>query len=90
MKFNKWSLDRIVKGTKLITSRKHTYKDDPHIKRLLDVPLSWWFIRDYLYTIEGADSPEELQRVINGIFRRVVEDDEMFYVHVIDREAVLQ
>ncbi len=90
MKFNSWSLERIENGSKRITSRKHTYKDDPHIKAVLDVPLPWWFIREYLWLEEGAESSDELQRVINQIFRRIVEDDEEFFVHIIDRAAVLE
>jgi hypothetical protein len=46
-------------------------------------PLPWWFIRRFLYRDEGAESPEELQRVINQIFRRTVYQDEMFYVHIL-------
>jgi len=73
---------------KTLTSRKQKHDNDPHIKRVLDTPLPWWFIRNHLYIQEGADSPEELQRVINGIFRRKIEDDELFYVHIIDRNAI--
>ena len=64
-----------------MTSRRMKYEDDYRIKYITPA-LPWWFIRDFLYEPEGAESPEELQRVINQIFRRKVEDDEMFYVHV--------
>lgn len=45
------------------------------------VMLPWWFIRDRLYALEGADSPSELQGVINQVQRRIVGDKEMFWVH---------
>ena len=89
MKFNKWSMERIRKGTKVLTSRKKNYQDDPMIIAVVG-PLPWWFINTCLYELEGANSPEELQRVINQIFRREVKDDEMFYVHVIDTENIFQ
>ena len=82
MKFNAWSKARIRNGTKTLTSRKMRYSD-------LAVycsfgPFPWWFIKRFLYRDEGAESPEELQRVINQIFRRTVEDHELFYVHVLN------
>jgi hypothetical protein len=43
--------------------------------------LPWWFIRDRLYAIEGADSPDELQGVMNQVQRRIVGNKEMFWVH---------
>lgn len=91
MKFNAWSMKRIRLGTKHITSRKEDYaaKGDPHVIASVG-PLPWWFIRECLYEHEGADSPQELQRVINQIFRRIVQDKEMFYVHIINREKVLE
>lgn len=87
MKFNKWSMERIQRGKKILTSRKNFTPDDPHVRRAWG-PVPWWFIRDYLYQLEGADSPEELQRVINQIFRRRVSDHEVFYVHEIIPEKV--
>lgn len=79
--FNRWSRDKIEKGIKRCTSRKKIY-DDPRVEFILrDVP--WWFIKKYLYGhgFEGADSPEELQRVINGCCRKKVKDNEIFQVH---------
>lgn len=89
MKFNKWSMDRIREGTKRLTSRKNRYESDPHVKGIVG-PLPWWFICEYLCREEGADSPEELQRVINQIFRREVKPLEEFFVHIIDVEKVLK
>ena len=82
MKFNAWSKVRIRNGTKRLTSRKKKYSDDYDVLVIMP-PLPWWFIKRFLYRDEGAESPEELQRVINQIFRRVVKPDEMFYVHVL-------
>ena len=75
MKFNKWSRKRIREGKKTLTSRKKEgeYGVDRDISQIIG-PLPWWFINRYLYRDEGADSPEELQRVINQIFRRQVGD----------------
>lgn len=90
MKYNSWSLDRIRKGRKLLTSRtkKHYASDkDPEVLAVFG-PLKWWFIKAFLYKGEGADSPEELQRVINQIFRREVAPHREFYVHVINPEIV--
>jgi len=82
MKFNAWSKARIRNGTKTLTSRKMRYSD-PAVYCSFG-PFPWWFIKRFLYRDEGAESPEELQRVINQIFRRTVGDHEMFYVHVLE------
>ena len=85
MKFNKWSMTRIKAGKKILTSRKHDYAalGDEEVQYSVG-PLPWGFIKKYLYRDEGVESPEELQSIINQIFRRIVEDDEKFYVHIID------
>ena len=84
MKFNNWSKKRIKEGKKTLTSRRKM-GDFGHDKDISNIvgPLPWWFIKTYLYRAEGAESPEELQRVINQIFRRHVELNEGFYVHVL-------
>ena len=89
MKYNKWSLKRIIDGTKTLTSRKKSHDDDYEVSGVVG-PLPWGFIKLYLYRDEGAESPEELQRVINQIFRREVKHDEMFFVHVLIPERVLE
>lgn len=77
--FNEWSKERIRQGRKTCTSRHKKYKDD---KRVTSIErLSWGFIKRHLCKEEGADSPEELQKVIEDIYKRKVPDDEMFYVH---------
>jgi hypothetical protein len=83
MKFNAWSKKRIRNGTKILTSRKARYCSDPAVYCSFG-PFPWWFIKRFLYRDEGAESPEELQRIINQIFRRTVQDHELFYVHVLN------
>ena len=78
LKFNAWSQKRIRQGRKFCTSRNHRVLDE---KVLGIVMLPWWFIKTRLYTLEGADSPDELQRIINQVQRRKVGDNEMFWVH---------
>ena len=87
MKFNNWSKSRILADEKSLTSRTRPHIDDPDVVYVFG-PLPWWFIKKYLYRDEGAESPEQLQRVINQIFRSVVSDDRQFYVHVLDVEKV--
>lgn len=83
MKFNAWSKVRIRNGTKRLTSRRENQESDPDVLYVVG-PMPWKFIKHYLYRAEGAESPEELQRVINQIFRRAVRSYEMFYVHVLN------
>lgn len=78
LKFNAWSRKRIEQGRKFCTSRNHQVLDEEVLGMVM---LPWWFIKTRLYALEGADSPEELQRVINQVQRRIVKDNEMFWVH---------
>lgn len=78
--FNDWSRERIRQGRKFCTSRHNKYDSDPKVI-WISPKLKWGFIREFLWQPEGADSPKELQKVIEGIYKRKVPDDEMFYVH---------
>ena len=78
--FNDWSKERIVLGKKKCTSRHKKYPFDKRVDFILPA-LSWGFIKKYFWRLEGATSPGELQTVIEEIYKRVVPDDEMFYVH---------
>lgn len=78
--FNEWSKERIALGVKHCTSRHQRYLADKRVTYITP-KLQWWFIRTYLWMAEGADSPEELQRVIDDIYKRHVKDTEEFYVH---------
>ena len=82
MKFNSWSRKRLEQGTKRLTSRSTPQEADRDVEYVVG-PLPWKFIREFLCREEGADSPEELQRVINQIYRSKVPDDKMFFVHVL-------
>lgn len=78
--FNDWSKERIEQGKKICTSRHKKYWKDLRVT-WISPKLPWWFIRTYLWKEEGANSPEELQAVINSIYKRIVLDNEEFYVH---------
>lgn len=78
--FNLWSKQRIKKGWKICTSRHKKYPKDSRVT-WISPKLPWWFIRNHLWEPEGATSKEELQAVIEEIYRRKVPDDELFYVH---------
>ena len=82
MKFNAWSRKRLDNGTKRITARRTPHYDDPDVKYVVG-PLPVKFILDFLYRDEGAESPEELQRVLNQVQRRKVPGDLMLYIHVL-------
>lgn len=87
MKFNEWSQERIKAGKKIITCRKKPHLDDEDVYCILG-PVPWGVIRIYLFEEEGADSPFELQEVIDHIFRRrgsPVDDEELFYIHVLKK-----
>lgn len=77
--FNAWSQERIQIGQKICTSRHKRYSKDPRVTCIVRLP--WWMIRNYLWEPEGAKDMAELQEVIEDIYKRVVTDDEMFYVH---------
>ena len=85
MKFNAWSRKKLELGVKRLTSRTSSQEADRDVEYVVG-PLPWKFIRDFLCREEGADSPEELQRVINQIFRQIVPDDRLFYVHVLKED----
>ena len=81
--FNNWSQERIKEGRKFCTSRHTKYEDDPRVRYISDA-VTWGFIKKYLWQMEGANSPEELQEVIESIYKRKVTDAEPFYFHIGD------
>jgi len=87
--FNEWSRERIAQGRKRCTSRHKRYPNDPRVT-WISPKLPWWFIREHLWREEGADSPEELQKVIESIYKRPVPDDEEFYFHFGEFKEVLK
>lgn len=78
--FNDWSQESIDHGWKECTSRHRRYAKDKRVYYITP-KLPLWFIKKYLWKAEGANSPEELQSVFNGIYKREVPGTEMFYVH---------
>lgn len=78
--FNEWSKERIEQGRKFCTSRHKKYSNDPRVV-CITPKMPWHIIRTFFWKLEGANSPGELQRVIEGIYKREVPDDENFYVH---------
>ena len=88
MKFNEWSKERIRKGTKRLTSRREMHLADSDIDWVTPFPLPLWFICEFLYRDEGADSPEDLKKQIDKIFRKKVDINREFYVHVIKKNVI--
>lgn len=76
--FNKWSRKRIQQGVKICTSRTRAWRD-PRVCLVICLPL--WIVKDYLYEEEGANSPEEFEKVWRGIFRGKFEKNRLVYVH---------
>ena len=58
--FNKWSQERINLGKKFCTSRTKKYTD-PRVVNVIKMPL--WVVAAYLWKMEGADSPQEFEKV---------------------------
>lgn len=78
--FNAWSKERIAQGRKFCTSRHRKYLKDPRVIGISEW-MEWGLIKKYFWKMEGANSPDELQRVIEDIYKRPVEDDEEFVIH---------
>jgi hypothetical protein len=78
--FSKWSEERIKTHKKSCTSRHKKYSHDNRVL-WISPKLPFWFIKKYLWKDEGANSPEELQEIVNEIYGRIVEPNEMFFVH---------
>lgn len=78
--FNDWSQSRIKAGLKHCTSRHKKYRKDKRVT-FITPKLPFWLIKAYLWQPEGANSPDELQQVIDDIYGRKVKGNEEFYVH---------
>lgn len=83
--FNAWSKKRLKLG-KRATSRSKVYVGNYfRVDGVLYEILGWVlfpteYIINHLYRIEGADSPEELRKVLKGIFRGK-QPPEKLYTH---------
>ena len=78
MLFNKWSKERIRQGRKFATTRDKIY-NDKNILGVVRLPLG--FIKEHLWQIEGADSPEEFEKVWREIHEGQFEAEKSYYVH---------
>jgi hypothetical protein len=87
MEFNKWSRDKLAKGIKFTTARTSKHDKDPDVYHVFQKPIPMWIIKQYFYLDEGAESPDELQRVINQIFRRKVDETRELYLHVLRKKG---
>lgn len=89
--FNSWSKERLLNGKKVCTSRTRIYGNEGDIidagtpdkytlKKILKLPL--WFVTDFLWLLEGADSSGEFVEVWKGIHPNKGYDGfQMVYVH---------
>lgn len=87
--FNKWSKERLATGQKVCTSRTKQYGnpgdkfyvENEHIlKEILKFPL--WFVKDFLWYQEGANSPEEFEEVWCSIHpNKKFVNDQTVYTH---------
>lgn len=75
--FNAWSRERIEQGRKLCISRTRRWNDS-RVEFVIQAPL--WFIKKYFWQLEGANSPEEFERVITQILGKF-EPERIMYVH---------
>jgi len=77
--FNKWSKERIALGRKFCTSRSKNYGSDPRVKFVVDIQLK--YVRDFLFQTEGADSPEEFEKVWRSLHRGRFNQEDYVVVH---------
>jgi len=77
--FAKWSQERIAQNRKFATSRSKRYSDDPRVMWITVMPLE--IVRDYLWQVEGADSPEEFEKVWRSIHRGHYNGEDEVFVH---------
>ena len=76
--FNKWSKERIEQGRKICTSRTRKWKDD-RVYLIIQLPLG--IVKEWLYREEGANSPEEFEKVWRSIFRGNFNSERIVFVH---------
>lgn len=78
LQFNNWSKERIEQGRKICTSRRKKYID-PRVYLIIRIPL--WIVKIFLWKEEGADNPEEFERIWRAIHRGHFKPDNLVYVH---------
>jgi hypothetical protein len=77
LRFNDWSKGKIQSGQKICTSRFKKY-NDPRVKFIEEKTLG--FVKNNLYREEGANSPEEFEKVWRSIFNNF-DDNKIVFVH---------
>lgn len=86
--FNEWSKFRIYQGRKFCTSRTKAYRNDFRVKYIVEMRLE--DVRDLLWQVEGADSPEEFEKIWKGMFRGKFDPERIVFVHFGDfRRSVI-
>ena len=85
LNFNSWSWSRIEQGRKFCSSRTKPYEDD-RVRFVVQMKLK--DVKDLLWQTEGANSPEEFEKVWRSIFRGKFEPDKNVYVHFGDFRGV--
>ena len=89
--FNAWSIERLNAGRKCATSRNKVYgrvgdvfKPDNGKSYKIEyiISLALGVVRDYLYLIEGANSPEEFEEVWTSIHpKKGFDKEQLVWVH---------
>ena len=87
--FNLWSIGRLKANMKLATSRykKYGVKGDTFSVNgesyiiLLTVKLPLWLIRDYLFNVEGCDSPAHFVKIWEDIHPSGFKPDDEVWFH---------
>jgi len=76
--FNAWSNERIKQGRKKCTSRNRKWNDQ-RVTKIEERTLR--DVRDNLWREEGADSPEEFEKVWRQIHRGKFDPEKTVFVH---------
>ena len=87
--FNKWSKERLEEGIKVCTSRSKvygkvgdTFSVDGKCYLLMGViQMPLWFVKKFLYGLEGARDSMEFEQVWRDIFRGEFNPDKLVWVH---------
>lgn len=83
-------MERIASGQKICTTRSKRYgnpgdcfyagKSRHELKEIIQFPL--WFVRDFLWHPEGAQSPQEFTKIWREIHpREGLKEDKIGYTH---------
>lgn len=76
--FTRWSRQRIAQGRKWATTRTRKFYD-PRVVLCFEIELGR--VRDEFWQIEGADSPEEYEKVWRSLHRGHYRGNRWVYIH---------